>query len=338
MAASVWMRWRSAEPDWLAASATEMVRSRPLTMPSVTEPGNSPSGLPIAMAVCPTWTAEESPSVAAGSPVASTFTIAKSVRVSTPFTVPSNWRPSARITVTVLAVLTTWWLVRIQPSELMMMPEPVPETWPPSGELLPDVDEPPIWMVTTAGPTFAATWIVVDSWLPAAAELDVADGVVTAAALSAFGVVLDPVVAWVLPVTATVPSAAAAPLTPEMRHIAATSMTLGLARRRRVGITGAVSTTVSVVGPSQKTGHGSAAGATGQSAWAAVGSAAGATGQSAWAAVGAAADAARGAAIGSAGRWYQWDGGVGSVGSGEAMVGSNSGRSTGYTMTSRERA
>ena len=58
---------------------TTTVRSRPLTMPEVTEPGNWPSGSPMAMASWPSWSAEESPSWAVGSPVASILTNARSV-------------------------------------------------------------------------------------------------------------------------------------------------------------------------------------------------------------------------------------------------------------------
>ena len=43
-----------------------------------------PSGLPMAIASCPTLAADESPIGAVGSPVASTFTIARSVSVSIP--------------------------------------------------------------------------------------------------------------------------------------------------------------------------------------------------------------------------------------------------------------
>ena len=53
-------------------------------MPLVTVSENWPSGLPMANACCPTWTVDESPIGAVGRPVASTLTMARSVRVSMP--------------------------------------------------------------------------------------------------------------------------------------------------------------------------------------------------------------------------------------------------------------
>ena len=79
MAASVWMRWLRRVGSPGVMSDTTMVRSRPLTMPEETEPGNSPSGSPMAMASWPTLNADESPSSAVGRPVASTLTNARSV-------------------------------------------------------------------------------------------------------------------------------------------------------------------------------------------------------------------------------------------------------------------
>ncbi len=78
MAASVWIR--SSRPPLL----TSIDRFRPETTPVVTLFVYSPSGLPIAMTLWPCLRALLSPSGAVGSPVASTLTIAKSVRVSTP--------------------------------------------------------------------------------------------------------------------------------------------------------------------------------------------------------------------------------------------------------------
>ena len=53
-------------------------------MPLVTESVKVPSGLPMAIASWPTWMEAESPIGAVGRPVASTLTMARSVRVSMP--------------------------------------------------------------------------------------------------------------------------------------------------------------------------------------------------------------------------------------------------------------
>jgi hypothetical protein len=78
IAASVWMRLSS----WLLS----VWISRPVaeTMPLVTVFENVPSGLPIATTSSPTLSASESPIVAAVRPVASIFTMARSVSVSIP--------------------------------------------------------------------------------------------------------------------------------------------------------------------------------------------------------------------------------------------------------------
>ena len=80
IAASVWMRLlrRLVEPSVV------MVRPVAETMPDVTEFEYVPSGLPIATTSWPTLSASDSPSAAVGRPVASTLTIARSVRVSMP--------------------------------------------------------------------------------------------------------------------------------------------------------------------------------------------------------------------------------------------------------------
>ena len=44
--------------------------------------------------------------------------------------------------------------------------------WPPCGELLLVADAPPTWMVTTAGATVAAIWIVLDSCALTAAGVE----------------------------------------------------------------------------------------------------------------------------------------------------------------------
>ncbi len=61
-------------------------------MPTAALLGKRPSGLPMEMAIWPTFSVDESPSVTAGRSVASTWTKAKSVSVSTPVTVPSRIR------------------------------------------------------------------------------------------------------------------------------------------------------------------------------------------------------------------------------------------------------
>ena len=99
-------------------------------MPDVTVPVNSPSGLPIATTDSPSCRADESPSFAAVRPVELTLTSAKSIVGSTAATVPLSWVPSESTTVTVCASPTTWWLVRIQPSERKMTPLPMSDCWP----------------------------------------------------------------------------------------------------------------------------------------------------------------------------------------------------------------
>ena len=79
IAVSVWIRLSRMVPP-----STGMVRPSAEMMPLVTESVNVPSGLPMANACWPTWTVELSPIAAVGRPVASTLTMARSVRVSTP--------------------------------------------------------------------------------------------------------------------------------------------------------------------------------------------------------------------------------------------------------------
>ena len=126
MAASVWIRLFScSELVWVLLPAT-IWRPSPETMPVVTVFSNSPSGLPMAIASCPSFRAPLSPSGMVGRPVASTLTMARSVRVSMPYTVPVSWVVSLRTTVSWVAPSTTWRLVRIQPFESKMKPEPMP--------------------------------------------------------------------------------------------------------------------------------------------------------------------------------------------------------------------
>ena len=79
IAASVWMRLRITVPSW-----TWIVRPKAETIPEVTEFVYVPSGLPMAIASWPTLAVEESPMGAVGRPVASIFTMARSVSVSIP--------------------------------------------------------------------------------------------------------------------------------------------------------------------------------------------------------------------------------------------------------------
>ena len=78
IAVSVWMRLSRT------SFSTGMFRPIAEMMPLVTESVNVPSGLPMAIACWPTWIVDESPMGAVGRPVASTLTMARSVRVSMP--------------------------------------------------------------------------------------------------------------------------------------------------------------------------------------------------------------------------------------------------------------
>jgi hypothetical protein len=81
-------------------------------MPAVTV-FSSPNGEPIAATHSPTFSLPGSPSVTVGSPVASIFTTATSVRRSAPTTLAVNSRRSVSRTVTSDASATTWALVRM---------------------------------------------------------------------------------------------------------------------------------------------------------------------------------------------------------------------------------
>ena len=63
------------------------LRFRALTIPLVTVPPSSPSGLPTAMTLSPTFRLSLLPTVAGVRPVASTFTTAISLVVSSPTSV-----------------------------------------------------------------------------------------------------------------------------------------------------------------------------------------------------------------------------------------------------------
>ncbi len=84
MAASVWIRLFSCSDELPAESPAWICRPSPDTTPVVTVFSKVPSGLPMAIASCPSWRSSLEPSGATGSPVASIFTIARSVSVSMP--------------------------------------------------------------------------------------------------------------------------------------------------------------------------------------------------------------------------------------------------------------
>ncbi len=96
-----------------------------LTMPAVTV-FSRPNGEPIAATHSPTFSFDGSPSLTVGSPVASIFTTATSVRVSAPITFALNSRLSVILTVSSEASATTCAFVRMYPSGVMMNPEPCP--------------------------------------------------------------------------------------------------------------------------------------------------------------------------------------------------------------------
>ncbi len=96
-------------------------------MPLVTVPVR-PSGEPIATTCWPTFTASESPRVAAFRPEASRSLIsARSLLLSVPTTSAVYCLPSLVVTFTDEAPETTWLLVMISPSPVMITPEPVEE-------------------------------------------------------------------------------------------------------------------------------------------------------------------------------------------------------------------
>ena len=171
--------WESSAPSFGAADeATLMVRFSVETIPSVTVPVR-PSGDPMAMAVSPTLSLPESPSVAGVSPEGlSTLMTARSLRGSVPTIFAVSTLPSlVRTSMVALAVLpsrvTTWVLVRMWPSSSRMIPEPVPPS-------LPLV----ALMVTTLGDAFSEAavmtftsslllTITVPGWLPVLLTADV---------------------------------------------------------------------------------------------------------------------------------------------------------------------
>jgi hypothetical protein len=127
MAASVWMKFSKVlMPSWLRPSA--------LTMPLVTV-CPTPNGLPIASTWSPTCSASELPSVITGSRSRLIFRMARSVSGSVPITFARVLRLSFSATSISVAPSTTWLLVRMKPSWLMMTPLPRPlcgiEPWSP---------------------------------------------------------------------------------------------------------------------------------------------------------------------------------------------------------------
>ena len=94
-------------------SPTVTSRPRPDTIPRVTVSVYVPSGLPIAIAVSPTWIRVESPILAAESPVASTLIRARSLSDRILTMVAGNVRPSSSWTDRVVLLSTTWRFVRM---------------------------------------------------------------------------------------------------------------------------------------------------------------------------------------------------------------------------------
>ncbi len=92
-------------------------------MPAVTV-FSKPKGEPMASTHSPTFRRLASPRRTAGRPVASILISATSERRSLPITLAVNSRLSVSRTVTVSPASTTWALVRMNPSALMMKPEP----------------------------------------------------------------------------------------------------------------------------------------------------------------------------------------------------------------------
>ncbi|SIN13749.1 Uncharacterised protein [Mycobacteroides abscessus subsp. abscessus] len=138
-------------PSGAAEEATEIVRLRLETMPSVTVPLR-PSGEPMATAVSPTLSLLESPRVAGvrSRPFASIFSTARSEVGSVPTTWAERTEPSDSCTSAVAFAVapsrvTTWVLVRMWPCLSRITPEPVP-----------DSPLPVTAMVTTEGEAFCA--------------------------------------------------------------------------------------------------------------------------------------------------------------------------------------
>ena len=113
--ASVWMK--------LSYGPSPMKRPLALTIPEVTV-WFKPNGLPIAMTGSPTSSFSESPNGITGRFDASILMSAMSVFGSLPITFALNSLASLSLTEISVAFSTTWLLVRIYPSLLMMNPDP----------------------------------------------------------------------------------------------------------------------------------------------------------------------------------------------------------------------
>ncbi|MNL77570.1 hypothetical protein D3C87_2037870 [compost metagenome] len=61
-----------------------------------------------------------------GRSLASTLTRARSLPGSVPISLPLNFRPSGKVTLSSVAPATTWLLVTIRPSGRTTKPEPTP--------------------------------------------------------------------------------------------------------------------------------------------------------------------------------------------------------------------
>ena len=95
---------------WMNGKYSPVSRPLALTMPAVTV-FSSPNGEPIAMTHSPTLRRFTSPIFTVGSPLASIFTSATSVRLSAPMILALNSRLSVSVTMTSSAPSTTCALV-----------------------------------------------------------------------------------------------------------------------------------------------------------------------------------------------------------------------------------
>ena len=116
MAASVWMK--------LSTPLAPRERALAEMIPAVTVL-LSPKGLPTAMTHSPTFTLSLLAIGRVGRFLPSTLMRARSVVLSVPMMRAEYSRLSFRVTVSSSAPSTTWLLVTMYPSELMITPEPV---------------------------------------------------------------------------------------------------------------------------------------------------------------------------------------------------------------------
>ena len=119
----------------LAAGNTAVLKpaeTTPLTTPTVTLgsvfASTKPYGFPIAMTHSPTMSDDEFPSVATGSPFASTLSTARSLTSSRPTSFAGYVVPSRSATEMRVAPRTTCAFVTMTPSARMMNPDPSPAT------------------------------------------------------------------------------------------------------------------------------------------------------------------------------------------------------------------